>query len=74
MDISKEFKKWYRTEGIRTPCPTGEHFHEFFQSIAFEAGANWMAKELLPRYEKELKRQEKDIAFLKKAVRKIANQ
>jgi len=39
MDSQKAFEKWYATEGIRTPAPKGEHDHEFYQRIAFLAGA-----------------------------------
>jgi hypothetical protein len=42
MDIhesfEKEFEDWYATEGIRTPVPNGEHFHEYYQRIAYMAG------------------------------------
>ena len=38
MDPQESFKNWYKTEGIRTPAPNGEHFHEFYQRIAYEAG------------------------------------
>jgi hypothetical protein len=38
MDYKESFKDWYKTEGIRTPAPNGEHFHEFYQKIAYEAG------------------------------------
>jgi hypothetical protein len=39
MDPQESFKDWYKTEGIRTPAPMGEHGHEFYQRIAYEAGA-----------------------------------
>jgi len=39
MDSQQSFKRWYATEGIRTPVPAGEHDHEFYQRIAFLAGS-----------------------------------
>jgi len=38
MDIIESFNNWYKTEGIRTPVPAGEHHHEYYQRIAYEAG------------------------------------
>lgn len=39
MDSKKAFEEWYATEGIRTPVPSGEHAHEYYQRIAFIAGS-----------------------------------
>jgi len=38
MDSKKAFDEWYQGEGVRTPVPAEEHFHTFYQNIAFEAG------------------------------------
>ena len=39
MDIKKAFDEWYASEGVRTPVLSGEHHHEFYQRIAYLAGA-----------------------------------
>ena len=69
MDINKEYKDWYKTEGIRTFPENGEHFHEFYTETAYMAGARAMAK----HYEKELDMLDYKISDLKKLVRRLIN-
>jgi hypothetical protein len=70
-DVIKAFEKWYATEGIRTTVPEGEHWHEFYQYVAFVGGCNWLAKNVLPSYEREMKRQGKEIKKLIRIVNKL---
>jgi hypothetical protein len=35
------FQHWYQTEGVRTPSPSGEHWHEAYQRMAFFGGINY---------------------------------
>jgi len=69
MDIEKEYKVWYRTEGIRTFPLNGEHFHEFYTETAYMAGARDMAM----HYQKELDTLDIRISDLKKLVRRLIN-
>jgi hypothetical protein len=38
MRTPRTFKEWYSTEGIRSYPSPGEHHHEYYTRIAFEAG------------------------------------
>jgi len=61
MNPTDAFKAWYKTEGIRTPVPAGDHFHEFYQRIAYEAGfiaAMQYCTEVIDKVEKELKQKD----------------
>ena len=71
MNTQSGFNDWYKTEGVRTPAPKGEHWHEFYQKIAFSGGATWATKCFLPKYEKEIKRQEKEIKKLKRIMESL---
>jgi len=46
MDIQKEFKKWYATEGVRNLLPKGEHWHEHYSKVAFIAGISAYAEHI----------------------------
>ncbi len=67
MDIQKEYKDWYKTEGIRTFPQNGEHFHNFYTEIAFMAGANSVAK----AYERELEEIDLKMSVVKKLIRRL---
>lgn len=69
MDIQKEYKDWYKTEGIRTFPQNGEHFHEFYTETAYMAGANAVAK----NYQDEVDILDAKISDLKKLVRRLIN-
>jgi hypothetical protein len=59
MDSKQAFKDWYATEGIRTPVPNGEHDHEFYQRIAYLAGADAAMNyciQIIDKVEKGLKK------------------
>jgi len=59
MDSEKSFKNWYSTHGIRTPVPAGQHHHEFYQRIAYIAGAESAMSycvAIIDKVEKELKK------------------
>jgi hypothetical protein len=61
MDSKKAFEEWYATEGIRTPVPSGEHAHEYYQRIAFIAGSQAAMNyciDVIDQVEKRLKKKE----------------
>lgn len=35
------FKNWYASEGIRSVVPKEQHWHEYYQWVAFLGGAKW---------------------------------
>jgi predicted transcriptional regulator len=51
MSIDQEaedaFQAWYQTEGVRTPVPAGEHWHEAYQRMAFMGAVSYMNKKAL---------------------------
>lgn len=68
------FTAWYGTKGIRTLPPKGEHWHEAFQRIAFNAGVEWLAERYVEKFENELIRQEDEINDLQNLVKRLVRQ
>jgi hypothetical protein len=73
MDILTAFKNWYARFGVRTTITLSEntHWHEEYQKIAFVGGVNWATQTFLPKYEKEINRQAKEIRKLKQITEKL---
>jgi len=45
------FKNWYAFEGIRSVAPKGQHWHEYYQWVAFLGGAKWATENLAKKQE-----------------------
>lgn len=41
MNIKGAFQDWYAQEGVRMVVPQGQHWHEYYQWVAFRGGAKW---------------------------------
>jgi len=77
MSIDKEaedaFQHWYQTEGIRTPAPTGEHWHEAYQRMAFMGAVSYLdTKALFLEYDvTELEKEVDELEAKVKAISKL---
>lgn len=67
MDIKKAYAEWYKTEGIRTFPMNGEHFHDFYTRIAFEAGY----KVAIDSMNQDMEVLEARVSDIKKSIRRV---
>jgi hypothetical protein len=74
IKLENAFAQWYATEGIRTPAPAEEHWHEAYQRMAFIAGVEWLAERYVEKFERELMRQEDEINDLQNLVKRLIRQ
>lgn len=74
IKIENAFAQWYAAEGVRTPAPAGEHWHEAYQRMAFVAGVEWLAEKYVEKFERELMRQEDEINDLQNLVKRLIRQ
>jgi hypothetical protein len=75
MNIMKEFADWYSTDGVRTTVPKGEHWHEYYQWIAFLGGVKAVLNsDLIKGYEELVEKHDKALTEIIELVKKINNQ
>jgi hypothetical protein len=80
QEAEEAFQYWYNTEGVRTPAPAGEHWHEAYQRIAFMGAINYMNRRALfiesdiEFIEGEVDRMESKIKAVNKLVKVLIRQ
>jgi aspartate/glutamate racemase len=57
MNIKRAFQDWYAQEGVRMVVPKGQHWHEYYQLVAFLGGVSWASDE---RFQNRIKEKHKN--------------